>query len=221
LTASSGSTWRYEGSSGNLKSELKKRREAYLGIPGNSKLSQDDTTGFKQQPHVSSDHVYPSRHLPVYEKELPSLPSLSEQGLQSVKTGDSVGVKKEASSPQYALDQSQSTKENTDMYSQLAALRVPIRRRNEPCLPTTPKPDDEEAPLLQHTKGTGEEKAHVPFDPIDPYHHSGQPKKKILYGPDGYLGKKPDWKQSNLQKMTEKVESLGSRVVSIPSCNAI
>lgn len=120
--------------------------------------------------------------------------------------------REEADSPEDTLRQFRSLADQNDMYSQLAALRVPIRRRHEACLPANMNVDEEKASPPQ--KDDTAEKGHIPFDPIDPYHHSGQPKKKVLYGPDGYLGKEKDWKQSNLQKVTEKVESLGNRVVS-------
>lgn len=117
----------------------------------------------------------------------------------------------------HTLGQSQtSSNNNGDMYSQLAALRVPFRRRYAGRLPSEVDEYGEKAPLLQpseSTTATTTKNDHVPFDPIDPYHRSGKPKKKVLYGPDGYLGKSKDWKQSNLQRMTEKVESLGNRVV--------
>ncbi|OKL57647.1 hypothetical protein UA08_07151 [Talaromyces atroroseus] len=205
LTTSSGSTWLYEGSSaGNLKSGRRELREHYPGISDNSKLSKDDTTGNKQT-HILSDHGYSSRYRSRFDKKLPSLPPLDSEELQNEKTGQS---------PQHTLGSFQSPTERRDMYSQLAALRVPIRRRNEPVLPVAAKTNDEKAPLLQKTSlpGATDVTGHVPFDPIDPYHRSGLPKKKVLYGPDGYLGQKQDWKQSNLQKMTEKVESLSNRV---------
>lgn len=49
--------------------------------------------------------------------------------------------------------------------------------------------------------------SHVLFDPIDPYHRSGLPKRKVLYGPNGYLGKEMAWKKPALLRLADKVES--------------
>jgi hypothetical protein len=49
--------------------------------------------------------------------------------------------------------------------------------------------------------------SHVPFDPSDPCHRSGLPKRKVLYGPNGYLGKEMAWKKLALLRLVEKVES--------------
>lgn len=99
------------------------------------------------------------------------------------------------------------------MFSKLNALRVPLGRRPGIRLPSEVD-ESEKTPLIQAEETiTATQDDHVPFDPIDPYHPNGPPKKKVLYGPDGYLGQSKDWKQSNFQKMTGKVESLGNRVV--------
>jgi hypothetical protein len=103
----------------------------------------------------------------------------------------------------------QAVEREEQLVSQVAALRLPTftRRKQTVVLPSTTSPYGDTEPLLPSHDD------HVPFDPVDPYHCSGQPKKKTLYGPEGYLGKKKDWKQSPLQKMVSKVGSVGTRVV--------
>lgn len=100
------------------------------------------------------------------------------------------------------LEQQAAEKEQ-QLFSQVAALRLPAFSRRKQTAAASSSHGDTE-PLLS---------SHVPFDPIDPYHRSGQPKKKTLYGPEGYLGKKKDWKQNPLQKMISKANSVGTRVV--------
>jgi hypothetical protein len=218
LTSSSENTWPQDGSSaGNLKSGFKGQREFYMANPSISGLLHADTRNSQpalEQSQVSSPQGYhtPSPNQFRLEKKLPSLPIKS---LQRVRKGDLVEVKEKDHPARNTIDEFHYLADTgNDMYSQLAAVRVPIRRRHEPCLPTKAKNADEQAgPALPSSSDLTDD-THVPFDPVDPYHRTGQPKKKILYGPDGYLGKDKDWKQSNLQKVAEKVESLGHRVVS-------
>lgn len=99
----------------------------------------------------------------------------------------------------------QAVEREQQLVAQMTALRLPVLpRRKQPVVPPS-------------TSSLHANDDYVPFDPVDPYHHSGQPKKKTLYGPEGYLGKKKDWKQTPLQKMVSKVNSVSTRVVSILS----
>ncbi|CRG83792.1 hypothetical protein PISL3812_01148 [Talaromyces islandicus] len=102
----------------------------------------------------------------------------------------------------------QAAEREDQLVSQVAALHLPTfsRRKQTLVVPSASSSFGDTEPLLQSHDD------YVPFDPVDPYHRSGQPKKKTLYGPEGYLGKKKDWKQSHLQKMVSKVGSVGTRV---------
>ncbi|KAH8696571.1 hypothetical protein BGW36DRAFT_264958, partial [Talaromyces proteolyticus] len=112
----------------------------------------------------------------------------------------------QAAEPVVKLTHTFANKEE-ELLAQVAALRIPTitsaRRKQTPSWAIA----TEFSPLLQQV---GE---YVPFDPIDPYHLSGNPKKKTLYGPEGYLGKQKEWRQTQFQKMVTKVGSMGVRVV--------
>lgn len=98
------------------------------------------------------------------------------------------------------------------MYIQSFAPRIPIRYGHGACLLVTTNFNDENDPPLQNQTVTVVE-AYISFDPVDPYHRSGLPKRKVLYGPGGYLGNQKDWEQSTLSKMAEKCQLLGNQVV--------
>lgn len=73
--------------------------------------------------------------------------------------------------------------------------------------------DDHKAlPLVSLTTTVAD--SYVLFDPIDPYHRSGLPKRKLLYGPNSYLGKQMAWKKPALSKLAEKLESWTKSMVS-------
>ncbi|EED13032.1 conserved hypothetical protein [Talaromyces stipitatus ATCC 10500] len=210
LTTSSGSTWHYEGNSSGINTARNVRRH---NTPRPGQLNTHKPLPL-DPPNVVNLRREQSQYLEGSSFHQSSRPQTVFPGSSYLDDPQPIQECEETRSSLHTLDQSQTSSNNQqgDMYSQLAALRVNFSRRHSARLPDA---DDlnEKAPLLQTSESTNlAKKEHVPFDPIDPYHHSGQPKKKVLYGPAGYLGKSKDWKNSNLQRMTEKVESLGHRV---------
>ncbi|GAM34862.1 hypothetical protein TCE0_015r02723 [Talaromyces pinophilus] len=216
LTTSSGSTWRYEGNSAGTASSRRGHGHTRQNIrPGNP---PDTSKPLPLEP-PNAAHLKPERSQYFQLDSLPrqdSRPQTVFPGASYLEDREPVLKTEETKTSLHTLDKSQTpSTNNSDMYSQLAALRVPFRRRYATRLPSEVDEYGEKSPLLQTSESTtavATQKDHVPFDPIDPYHHSGQPKKKVLYGPDGYLGNDKDWKQSNLQRVTEKMGSLSKRV---------
>lgn len=222
LTTSSGSTWRYEGNSAGTANS----RRGHGVARQNMRPAPDTSKPLPLEP-PNAAHLKPERSPYTEVDSFPrqdSRPVTVFPGASYFGDRESVLKTEDTKTSLHTFDQSQSSSSNnnsSDMYSQLAALRVPFRRRYAARLPSEVDEYGEKSPLLQTSESTGSitaQKNHVPFDPIDPYHYSGQPKKKVLYGPGGYLGKDKDWKQSNLQRVTEKMGSLSKRVVcSLPS----
>lgn len=153
-----------------------------------------------------------TRHNPTLDTEvrfwMPSKPLPKLQPYEDQPADDTVLSEEE-------LEQ-QAVEREEQLVARLAALRLPTlsRRKQTVVQPSASSSYVDTEPLLSSHEG------HVPFDPVDPYHHSGQPKKKTLYGPEGYLGKKKDWKQSPLQKMVSRVASVGTRVVRHPEISS-
>lgn len=216
LTTSSGSTWRYEGNSASTTKSKRGHGHARQNMrPGNPDTSKPLPLEPPSAVHLKSERSKYSEVDSFPRQDL--RPQTVFPAASYVEDREPVLKTEDTKTSLHTLDQSQiSSNSNSDMYSQLVALRIPFRRRYAARLPSEIDEYGEKAPLLQTSESATAvttQKDHVPFDPIDPYHHSGQPKKKVLYGPDGYLGKNKDWKQSNLQRMTEKMGSLSNRVV--------
>lgn len=216
LTTSSGSTWRYEGNSAGTANSRRGHGLARQNMrPGNPNTSKPLPLGPPTAVHLKSERSHYT-DIDSFPHQV-SRPQTVFPGASYLEDREPVLKTEDTKTSLHTLDQSQtSSNNNSDMYSQLAALRVPFRRRYATRLPSEVDEYGEKASLLQTSESTTAvtaQKDHVPFDPIDPYHHSGQPKKKVLYGPDGYLGKNKDWKQSNLQRVTEKIGSFSTRVV--------
>lgn len=145
----------------------------------------------------------------------PTLDTETRYWLPSKPLGQVVQPREEQPADETVLSEEeieqQAVEREEQLVSQVSALRLPaLSRRKQTALKAAASSYADTEPLLS---GHNE---HVPFDPVDPYHHSGQPKKKTLYGPEGYLGKKKEWKQNPLQKMVSKVGSVGTRVVRHP-----